>query len=129
MEFQFSRLTSLLRSLALYIEARGRLLQIEVKEAGVHFSGILVMAVLLAGCLLCGWLLALPALVWMVAESQGWHWSRVALGAAGLHLFFGLVLLGMLMARLRRLKVFEETINQFQRDREWIGGTHSKSRD
>lgn len=119
---EFTRLKSLLRAVALYMEARGRLLQIEAQEAGGKLSTVLVVSVLLAGSLLCGWLLALPALVWLVAESQGWHWSRVALGAAGLHFFLGLVLLGFLKARLRRLKIFEETFHQFQRDRECLSG-------
>lgn len=119
---EFTRLKSLLRAVALYMEARGRLLQIEAQEAGGKLSTVLVVSVLLAGSLLCGWLLALPALVWLVAESQGWHWSRVALGAAGLHFFLGLVLLAFLKARLRRLKIFEETFHQFQRDRECLSG-------
>jgi len=122
MDLEVSRLKSLLRTLALYGEARGRLLQIEVQEAGVQLTMILVLAVIVSGCLLCGWLLAVPALVWLISLSQGWPWWQVALGAAGAHLFFGLIFLLRLRIMLRRVHVFEETFKQFQRDRECLSG-------
>ena len=123
MDLEVSRLKSLLRALALYGEARGRLLQIEAQEAGVQFTAMLVLAAIASGCLLCGWLLAVPAFVWLVADWQGWPWWKVALGAGGMHLLFGLIFLLRLHSMLRRLQVFEETFRQFQRDREWLSGT------
>jgi hypothetical protein len=123
MDLEVSRLKSLLRALALYGEARGRLLQIEAQEAGVQFTAMLVLAAIASGCLLCGWLLAVPAFVWLVADWQGWPWWKVALGAGGMHLLFGLIFLLRLRSMLRRLQVFEETFRQFQRDREWLSGT------
>jgi uncharacterized membrane protein YqjE len=123
MDLEVSRIKSLLRALALYGEARGRLLQIEAQEAGVHFTTLIVLAAIASGCLLCGWLLAVPALVFLVAEWQGWPWWKVALGAGGMHLFFGLIFLLRLRSMLGRLHVFEETFRQFQRDREWLSGT------
>ncbi len=122
-DIEVSRIKSLLRALALYGEARGRLLQIEAQEAGVQFTTMIVLAAIASGCLLCGWLLAVPALVWLVAEWQGWSWWKVALGAGGMHLFFGLIFLLRLRSMLGRLHVFEETFRQFQRDREWLSGT------
>lgn len=127
MDLEVSRVKSLLRALALYAEARGRLLQIEAQEAGTKFTSIIMLAVVLSGCLLCGWMLALPALVWLIAQSQGWPWHFVALGAAGLHLLLGFIFLLMLLSRLRRLRVFEETFHQFQRDREWLSATPPQS--
>ena len=127
MDLEVSRVKSLLRALALYAEARGRLLQIEAQEAGTKFTSIIVLAVVLSGCLLCGWMLAMPALVWLIAQSQGWPWHFVALGAAGLHLLLGFIFLLMLLSRLRRLRVFEETFYQFQRDREWLSATPPQS--
>ncbi len=121
MDTEISRVKSLLQTLALYIEARGRLLQIEAREAGSKFSVILIFALLLAGCLLFAWMIAVPALIFLVADSQGWPWWKVTLGAAGLHLFFACVFLVALKARLHRLGVFEETLNQFKYDRDWIG--------
>jgi len=124
MDLEVSRVKSLLRALALYAEARGRLLQIEAQEAGVKLTTMIVLASLAAGFLLCGWLLAVPALVWLVSHTQGWPWWKVALGAAGGHLFFGFLILLRLRGLLRRLHVFEETFKQFQRDREWLSGNN-----
>jgi len=121
MDSEVSRVKSLLRTTALYAEARGRLLQIEAQEAGTKFSAIIVIPIILSGCLLSGWMLALPALVWLIAETQGWPWWQVALGAAAAHIGLGFVLLISLKVRLKRLRVFEETFHQFQRDREWLG--------
>lgn len=125
MDKQVSRVRSLLSTLALYAEARGRLLQIEAQEAGTKLSEIVILVVVLCGCLLFGWMLALPALVWVVADTQGWPWWKVALGAAGLHLFLAALFFLSLRVRLRRLHVFEETFRQFQRDRDWIGNPPS----
>lgn len=110
----------LLRSVALYIEARARLLHIEGQEAGSRLSGLVIMFMLALAALVIGWLLAAPALVWVIAESSGWPWTRVALVGAGIHLFLALLLLAGLKSRLRGMQLFEESINQFRRDREWL---------
>lgn len=110
----------LLRALALYLEARGRLLHIEGQEAGSRLSNLTGMFMLALTALIIGWMLATPALVWIIAESYGWHWTRVALFGAAIHLFIGMLFLAGLKSRLRGLKLFEETFNQFQRDREWL---------
>lgn len=120
-ETKASRVNSLLRALALYVEARGRLLQIEAREAGSRFSIILVLAVLLSGSFLVAWMLTMPALIWLIADKQGWPWWYVALGAAALHLLFALVLSFALLVRLKKMRIFEETFHQFQRDRESLG--------
>lgn len=112
--------SGLLRSLALYAEARGRLLQIEGYEAGGRISNLTGMFMLALTALIIGWMLSTPALVWIIAESSGWHWTRVALGAAGIHLVLGLITLAILKTRLRHLRLFEETFNQFRIDREWL---------
>ena len=112
--------TGLLRAVALYIEARGRLLHIEGQEAGGRLSNLTGMFMLALTAFIIGWMLAAPALVWMIAESNGWHWTRVALAGAGIHLFLGLLLLAGLKTRLRGMQLFEESFNQFRRDREWL---------
>jgi uncharacterized membrane protein YqjE len=110
----------LLRFIALYLEARGRLLYIESHEAGVRVSNLVGLFMLALAFLTIGWMLAAPALVWIIAEANGWHWTRVALVGAGIHLFLGLLFLAGLKTRLRTLRLFEETFNQFQHDREWL---------
>lgn len=118
-----SRVTGLIRAVALYVEARGRLLQIESQEVGSHVSSLTGHVVLTLASLIIGWMLAAPALVWIVADHYGWHWSRVALVGAGAHLLIGFLLLIVLKLRLKRLRFFDETFNQFRRDREWLAST------
>lgn len=118
-----NRVTGLLRAVALYVEARGRLLQIEAQETGARASSLAGHVVLTLASLVIGWMLAVPALVWIIAEKYGWHWTKVALcGAAG-HLGIGILLLIVLKVRLKRLRFFEETFNQFRRDSEWLAST------
>jgi uncharacterized membrane protein YqjE len=112
--------TGLLRAVALYIEARGRLLHIEGQEAGSRIGSLSGMFMLALAAFVIGWLLATPALVWIIADASGWHWTRVALAGAGIHLFLGLLLLLGLKSRLRGMHLFEESFNQLRRDREWL---------
>ncbi|WP_395731194.1 phage holin family protein [Prosthecobacter sp.] len=112
--------TGLLRAVALYIEARGRLLHIEGQEAGNRLTNLSGMFMLAFAAFVIGWMLAAPALVWIIADANGWHWARVALAGAGIHLFLGVLLLAGLKSRLRGMQLFEETFNQFRRDREWL---------
>jgi len=112
--------TELLRAIALYVEARGRLLHIEGQEVGTRLSGMTGMFMLSLAAFIIGWMLATPALVWLIAESNGWSWTYVALTGAGIHLFIGLLLLAVLKSKLRGLQFFEETFNQFRFDREWL---------
>jgi len=112
--------TGLLRAVALYIEARGRLLHIEGQEAGNRLTNLSGMFMLAFAAFVIGWMLAAPALVWIIADANGWHWARVALAGAGIHLFIGVLLLAGLKSRLRGMQLFEETFNQFRRDREWL---------
>ncbi|MFM7603610.1 MAG: phage holin family protein [Prosthecobacter sp.] len=112
--------TGFLRSMALYVEARGRLLQIEAQETGVRVSSLAAHVVITLASVIIGWMLAAPAVVWMIAEKSGWHWTHVALCGGGAHLIAGVLLLIVLKAKLKRLQFFEETFNQFRRDREWL---------
>lgn len=112
--------TGLLRAIALYVEARGRLLHIEGQEVGARLSGLTGMFMLSLAAFIIGWMLAAPALVWLIAESNDWPWTYVALTGAGIHVCIGLLFLAGLKSRLRGLQFFEETFNQFRRDREWL---------
>ena len=115
-----SELKELASSLLLYAEARGRLLQIEASEAGSKVGGVAVSGILAVVGLILAWVLAMPALVWMLAERVGWHWSRVALAAAGAHLLIGLLFFTVVRVRLKRLRLFEASLAELRKDREWI---------
>lgn len=116
--------SGLLRSIALYIEARGRLLHIEGQEAGTRVAGMAGLFMFSLTALIIGWMLGAPALVWIIAEKSGWHWTKVALAGAGIHLVLGLLLLAGLKARLRSFRLFEESFQQLRQDREWLAGNN-----
>lgn len=117
----FQRLGGLFRAILRYVEARGELLQIEAQEAGEK-AVVLVIAVAVAvTALILAWLLALPALVWIIADAGGWHWSSVSLVAAAIHLGICAIAFGVFRMRLKTLRVFEESLGQLKEDRKWIG--------
>ena len=122
MDLEPSRMKALLAALVRYAEARGRLLQLEAREAGGQLVALLLLAVAGAGCLFAGWLVALPALVWWLAAALDRPWPQMALALAAAHLALGLVALAALRRHLRRLALLEETFRQFDKDRAWLRG-------
>ena len=118
--------SGLLRSIALYVEARGRLLHIEGQEAGTRVAGLVGMFIFSLVALIIGWMLAAPAIVWIIADKNGWHWTHVALAGAGIHLFLGLLLIIGLKSRLRSFRPFEESFQQLSQDREWLTASKNK---
>lgn len=119
------RVRGLMAAALRYIGARGKLFQIETQEAGTHIARVASCGVLAAGALLIAWMLAVPAFVWLLAECVHRPWTHVALALAGAHFLIGLVLLGMAKRRWRRARMFEETLNQFQKDHEWVAPSQS----
>lgn len=115
-----SALRSLAGTLALYFEARLRLVQIESKEAGSRVVALLFLAVISLSLLALGWLIAIPALLWLIAEKLDQPWYLVALVAAVIHLFLGFILLLTLKLKLGKLRLFEDTLNELQKDRQWL---------
>lgn len=117
-----SRIRGLAEAGLLYFEARSRLFQIEAQEAGFKLSRVVALGVFALGFLGGAWLLLMPVVVWLTAKWLQVPWTHVAgvLGAA--HLIVGGILALRLRQAFARLKLFEETINQIHRDREWIGG-------
>lgn len=108
-----------------YVEVRGKLAQLEAQEAGTHISKVGLRLVVSISALLISWLLAMPAIVVLVAEflKQRWSWVRweyVALALAALHLFVGLIMLAAAARRWQQARLFEESLNQLSKDREWL---------
>lgn len=103
-----------------YVGARGKLFQIEFQEAGSKLVGIVIAIVIGLGALAGAWLLLMPALVWFIADWLHKPWAYVAAAAGGLHLLVAVIFFLTVRARLRGLKLFEESLNQFERDRSWV---------
>jgi uncharacterized membrane protein YqjE len=114
------RVRGVVQAVLRYVAARGHLFQIEAQEAGSHLAAAVIMAVIGLGALGGAWLLLVPAAVSYAARQ--WHqpWEYVAAGAGAAHLLIAMVLLLGLKRRLRRMKLFEESLNQFEKDRSWV---------
>ena len=95
-----SALRSLIGTLTQYVEARLRLIQIESKEASTRLVSLLLLAVVSLGLVALGWLIAVPALIWLIAEKLNQPWYLVALFTAVAHLVFGFLLLFTLKIKL-----------------------------
>ena len=120
-----SRVRGLVQAVLRYIGARGKLFQIEAQEAGSHVSKVSVRGVIALGCLLVAWLLSIPAIVSLGAEylkpyAPWMRWEFMALILAGAHLFFGFIFLMDAKRRWGRVRLFEESLNQFEKDRAWV---------
>jgi hypothetical protein len=109
----------LLATLLRYAEVRGKLFKIESQEASSHVSHLLSRIIIGTLLLTVAWLLAVPALVMLIADAMQRPWQQVALVGAGLHLLFGVGFLNAAKRRWQQVSLFEESLNQFQKDREW----------
>jgi uncharacterized membrane protein YqjE len=114
------RVRGLLAALLRYVGARGKLFQIESQEASGHLGKIIVRAVIGLGLIFIGWLLTVPAVVMLLSAKLNRPWEHIALGLAALHLFVGLIYVWAAKSRWAKARLFEESLNQFERDRTWV---------
>ena len=103
-----------------YLEARGRLLQLEAQEAGQTIGRLFVIGLIGICSLILACILVVPVVIWGLSKWGGWPWEAVAGGLAAAHLLIGALCLLRLRLRTARLRLFEETIEQCRRDRECI---------
>ena len=120
------RVRALVNVLLRYVAARGRLFQIEAQEAGVQLAAVTVVGVLGIGTLAGAWLLLIPAAIGFAARQLHQPWEYVAGAVGAVHLLFAMIFLLRLRALLRRLKLFEESLNQFERDRSWVANNETQ---
>jgi len=119
------RVRGLVQASLRYVGARGKLLQIEAQEAGTHISKVGSRGILALCCLIVAWLLSMPAIVSLGAEflKRYWVWMRweyLALAMAGGHLFFAFIFLVAAKSRWNKARLFEESLNQLEKDRQWV---------
>ncbi len=117
----FDRLRELVQALLRYFAARGLLFQIEAKEAGTQLVAVVIGAIVGLAALAGAWLLIVPAAIGFAVRRYDQPWEYVAGGVGAAHLLVALIFLLRMRSRLRGLKLFEESLNQFERDRSWVG--------
>lgn len=124
----FGHFSALVAAKLSYLRARLKLAGIEGKEAALHGSIILALAVGALIAVVFGYLLLVLALVFIVALAFGggnaWIW--VLLGAAILHFVGAAVLLLTARAKLGT-PLFPLTLEEFQKDQAWLKSTTKRS--
>jgi uncharacterized membrane protein YqjE len=100
------------------VSSRLALIELEAKDAAKSGVRRVVFLVGVCGCLFFTWALLLVGLVPLIADATGWPWSKVALGAAGVHLLVALIFYKL--AKPSEAPSFPVTRTEFQKDREWI---------
>jgi uncharacterized membrane protein YqjE len=115
------RVRSLMVTSLSYVGARGKLLQIEAQEAGAASTAVLVRLLIGLGMIVAAWLLLMPCAVYYAAQTLQcpWPWVAASLGAA--HFLIGIICLVVARNRWSQVALFEETLNQFEKDRQWVG--------
>lgn len=121
-----SRLRGLVQAILQYFEARTRLFQIEAEEAGLKLAKVAFLAAITMAFLGGAWLLLMPAAVLLLARWLEVPWEKAAAGVGGAHLALGILFTIALRIAFAKLRLFDESIKQFHKDREWIGGDPAK---
>jgi uncharacterized membrane protein YqjE len=120
----FAHLAGLIAAKLAYLRARLELAGIEAREATIHYSIILGLAIGALIVLVFGYLFLVIALVFLVAALLGtahaWIW--VLLGAALLHLL-GAAILGWIAKLKLSAPMFTASLNELKKDQEWLKTT------
>jgi uncharacterized membrane protein YqjE len=108
------------------IASRIAMLQLEGQEALAQLASRAILFLAFCGCGLAAWALALAGGISWIAEASGWHWSRVCLSTALVHLIAAIILGRKAIRPLSA--TFTATLNEFKKDREWIENFHSSKK-
>jgi uncharacterized membrane protein YqjE len=108
-----------------YFESKARLLAIESREASGHFIGLLVMVGVMLVLALSSVLMYGAFLLYLVALllHLAWGWSALICGV--LLTVCGVVIFFLLRIRLRK-PVFQTTLRDIQKDKEWLSQSKTK---
>ncbi len=120
-----SKAAASLGSILDYLGARLQLFLLEAREAR---NGLLLrIALFMIGgfFLLLAWLGVAIGLAGVLVVKAGWLWPWAAITVGGAHLIVGVVILLIAKRKLAQ-PAFQESIREFQRERDWL---HSHRED
>lgn len=102
-----------------YLHARLALLRFEAKEAGTDLL-LRLVAFIIAGifCSLA-YIVALAGTIGWIADAGDWHWYKVSLIVAGVHLLGAVGLVFFAKRKFGRTP-FRDSYAELQRDRQWL---------
>ena len=114
-----TRFQRVLSGLVLYLQARRCLFGLEAKEAAEFLSARLILALVALTLLFFGYALLLAGAIIAVDHFTQIPWWSVCLLLAPGHLLAGFILF-RLAVRRPKTPLFEESINELAKDREWL---------
>jgi len=120
------RMSSFIAVVLRYLEARGVLVTIEAQEAFQMVLSSVVWCAVAVVFGFTGWLLVVASAVQLIASSRGWSLEQTALAAGGLHVVLAAAAFFGAMRRLSTGRWFAHTLNEFQKDREWLAQQNEK---
>ena len=103
-----------------YLEARGLLLEIEVREAMQQIVTIVVGLAVAAIALFGTWLLLTMSLVGTLSYYLDGSWTKASAIVGAIHLFIAFTTAFMTMNRIRTARWFADSLNELKKDRTWI---------
>jgi uncharacterized membrane protein YqjE len=108
-----------------YFDSKARLLAIESREATAHFIALLVLLGIMLVLALCSVLMYGTFLLYLVGLlfHLSWGWSALICGV--ILTLLGILTFFLLRIRLRK-PVFQTTLKDLERDKEWL--TQSKTK-
>ena len=100
------------------VAARVALIELEFKQSAQAGARRALCLAAVAGCVFFTWALLLAGGIALLADSSGWPWYEIAIGAAALHL---LAAIGFALGtRPASTPAFAVTRAEFHKDRQWI---------
>ncbi len=103
-----------------YLEARGLLLEIEVREAMQQISTILACLALIAISLLGAWFLLTVSVVGALSYYLDGSWMKASAIVGTIYLFIAFTTTFMTWNRIRTARWFADSLNELKKDRTWI---------
>jgi len=100
------------------VSSRVALIELESKEAAHHAARRAITLGALAFCVWFMWALLLAGGIAGLAQTSGWPWYWIAIGAGVIHM--GAAILLARAAKSPPTPAFPVTRAEFQKDREWI---------
>ena len=117
----FEHATAWLGTLLAHLRVRLELVQIEGKEAAVHYGALLALAIAGFVFAVFGYLFLCLALVFLIAWACGggnaWIW--VLLGASAVHLCGGAGAFFWIKGKITK-PMFAATFDELRKDQEWL---------
>lgn len=110
-----------------YLEGRGLLLGIEMREALQQVVAVIVWLAVGAIAAFAGWILLATSLVGALSVHLGWSWMKAAAIVGAAHILVALTAALVTWKRLTTAHWFADSLNELKKDRAWLKSQTTKN--